>query len=375
MSARVTQENWPSAAIAAAPAPLRIVHVVSSLKPGGMEQFVLRLAAYQRDQGHAASVLALQGGALEGQAQQQQVPVRVLGGAQRAVRVLKGLAHLASRRPQVVHAHNPTSMHYALLGKSILGARVVMTYHGSGRMDGRAATAREWNRLDAVVGVSAGALAQIDHPLAPDRVSIIRNGVEPAAPGRTREEVRKELGLHDRCVGVMVARLDGLKGHDTLLRALLLVKETTAVSILVVGDGAKRESLEVLARSLGVSARVHFLGFRADIPDLLGAADFFALPSLSEGLPLSVLEAMSQRLPVIASAVGGIPELVADGVHGLLLPPNNPEVLAQKVELLAADPCLRRLLGEAGYRRVCKEFSFAAMAAQYDTVYQTLLSR
>jgi glycosyltransferase involved in cell wall biosynthesis len=132
--------------------------------------------------------------------------------------------------------------------------------------------------------------------------------------------------------------------------------------------------LENLAEELGLGPdRVRFLGFRSDVPDLLAASDFFALPSLTEGLPLSVLEAMGHRLPVIATPVGGVPELVTEGRHGLLVPVDAPESLACAVSQLSQDADLRRRFGEAAYQKVKTDFSFETMLKSYETLYASLL--
>jgi glycosyltransferase involved in cell wall biosynthesis len=354
---------------------LRIVHVVSSLQIGGMEHFTLRIAHQQRQRGHDASVLALQGGPLLAEAERIGLPVHCLRGG-KPLRVAQALLHLARRRPAIVHPHNPSSLHYAVLGKLSAGARVVMTYHGRGAQDARLPSAREWAKTDAVVAVSAAAVDQIDADRFRDRLTVIRNGVVPTPPARTRQAVRDELGAGDRIVGIIVARVDGRKGHETLIQALgLLCASRTPVLLLVAGDGAERARLERLAASQGLGPEwVRFLGFRSDVPDLLGASDFFALPSVTEGLPLSMLEAMTHGLPVVATPVGGIPEVVRNGEHGLLVPVGDASRLADAIQRLATDAGLRRRMGEAARERACSEFSFETMTDQYLELYARLVA-
>lgn len=359
--------------LAHAPRCLRIVHTVSSLKVGGMEQFVVQIADAQQRRGHQATILALQGGPLLAQAQDLGLHVRVLGGAHKIPRVLKGLFALQRLRPDIIHAHNPTSLHYAILGKRLSHARLVLTRHGQAK---EGIKASQWPYLDAVIAVSAATseVMRKDSGAQAQKIQVLHNGIQPSPQARSRAEIRAELGVDKNVVGIIVARIDGLKGHETLIRALASLPEgDPPVTLLIVGDGAKRVELESLAQQLGLGPeRVRFLGFRADVPDLLAASDLFVLPSLTEGLPLSVLEAMVHRLPIVATPVGGIPELVPDDRHGILVPVNDVAALAQAISQVASDPPLRAAMGEAVYRRAMEVFSFDAMVGKYDDLYSRL---
>lgn len=350
--------------------PLRVIHVVTSLLVGGMEQFVLRLASEQRAQGHNASALGLRGGPLEEEARKIDLPTATLEGGGKASRLARAAALMVRERPHIVHAHNPGALPYALLGK-LVGARVLMTRHGQlaewnpGPLQTRGADA-----IVAVSGAAAQALAE-RQPKFRDRTLTILNGVQPAAPSRSREEVRRELGL-DGLTGIIVARLDKLKGHEVLLDALARMQ--APLTMLIAGDGDQRAALEARAKELGLGAeRVRFLGYRADVADLLAASDLFVLPSRTEGLPLSVLEAMSHGLLVVATPVGGVPEALNGEECGLMVPVGDAEPLAAALQRLALDPELRAALGKAGYRRVETHFSFAAMTRSYEDLYRRLL--
>jgi glycosyltransferase involved in cell wall biosynthesis len=358
--------------------PLRIAHTVSSLQVGGMEQFVLRMAKMQQEQGHEVHVIALTGGPLAEEARKLRVPVRVLSGSHKAVRAAQGLMTMAAIQPDIIHAHNPTSLHYAMMGKLVSGAPVVMTDHGQCMGVARNPSDREWSRTDAVVAVSNAVAKRRGIAAIEGKTSVIPNGVEPTAAHRGRDAVRRELGLpEDRVVAIIAARLVAIKGHETLLRALAELKNSQdpklSMTLLIAGDGPHREAMEALAGELGLDAEwVRFLGFRLDVPDLLEAADFFVLPSLAEGLPLSVLEAMSHRLPVIATPVDGIPEVVVEGETGLLVPTQAPAALAAAISRMIQDETMRRDFGEAGYQRVHSEFSFEQMVRRYGAVYSDL---
>ncbi len=354
---------------------MRIVHVVSSLQVGGMEQFVLQLARWQQCQGHSVVVLALRGGPLEQRAADLEVRTIVLGGRGKLVRVLRALAVWARLRPRIVNAHNPSALTYALLARICPGARILMTRHG------QKATIRlpgpvKLSMTHAIIAVSKAAAVAFkeQRPGSAGKVVVIRNGIEPRPPDQDRESVRKDLALVDGVVGITVARMDPLKGHDTLIRALASMDTEDRFCMLIVGDGTERARMEALATELGVGpGRVRFLGFRSDVPDLLAASDVFVLPSLAEGLPLSVLEAMAQGLPVVATPVGGVPEIIIGEELGILIPVQDPAALAHAITRLVKDPDLRARMGRAGREHILREFTFSEMAQKYLDLYNLLL--
>jgi glycosyltransferase involved in cell wall biosynthesis len=346
--------------------------MVGSLDVGGLEHFVLRIAAAQRATGHKTTILAIHGGPLEAEARRMGLPLTILGGTHKLARVARCMFELARRQPDVVHVHNQASLRYATLSKRVSRARVVMTNHGQGHGVARPPSEQEWQDTDAIVTVSDAVAQRMDLNRLGSKISTIYNGVSFAPARRTRPDVRAELGLgEDRFTGIIVARIDGRKGHDTLLHALAVLRSMhTAVTVLVAGDGKERGKIESLAGELNLDAStIRFLGFRNDVPDLLAASDFFVLPSLTEGLPLSVLEAMTHRLPTVATAVGGIPELVTSGQHGLLVPVGEPDALARAIATLACDASLRYTLGGAALTRVEREFTFERMTRAYDELY------
>jgi glycosyltransferase involved in cell wall biosynthesis len=248
---------------------------------------------------------------------------------------------------------------------------VVLTDHNQ-PTEVRRPSAREWNLTDAVVAVSGHTAEKALARGTPGPVQVILNGVEPVRPARPHAEVRAELGFPpDRVLGVIVARLDRVKGYDVLLEALARLQKDAAPAILALGDGPERPALEQQAAELGLGPdRLRFLGFRSDTPDLLAAGDFFVLPSRNEGLPLSVLEAMGQGLPVIVTPVGGIPEVVADGGQGLMVPVEDVDALAAALDMITRDVALRERLGASALARAHDEFSFEAMARRYEQVYR-----
>jgi glycosyltransferase involved in cell wall biosynthesis len=173
---------------------------------------------------------------------------------------------------------------------------------------------------------------------------------------------------------VVVAGLNNQKGHEYLFRSVpIILRKIPETRFVLVGDGHLREYLEELASSLGITNAITFLGFRSDVADIVRASDLFVLPSIFEGLPLSLIEAMACGKAVVATNVDGTADVVVDGVTGYLVPPRDPEQLAQKIIELLENPELRIRFGKAGREKVQKFFSAERMIQDYERLYEELL--
>jgi len=271
-------------------------------------------------------------------------------------------------RPAVVHTHDHRSLFYALPAARLTRVpRIVHTCHGR---DVRAtprqiATARQLSRLvDWYVCVSQEVKAQCrEQGISGPRVCTILNGID-----------LDRFPYNGPCPHgpvVTVARLSPEKDVANLVRATAIAaREDDDLRVEVAGGGPCLEDLKGLAAELGVAERVTFLGEVRDVPALLGRARIFVLPSLSEGIPLTVLEAMARGLPVVATRVGGLHEVVDHGVTGLLVPPADPGALAGAMVELCNDPHRRDGAGRAGRRRVEECFDVRRMLAQYEALYK-----
>lgn len=205
------------------------------------------------------------------------------------------------------------------------------------------------------------------------RLVVVPNAIRVPTAVRQRDPAYRATLVDGRPDYLILtpARLHPQKGHTYLLQAAAQVPNAT---FLFAGDGPLRSALEAEARDLGVAGRCIFLGERPDVPDLLAAADLFVLPSLFEGLPVSVLEAMAAERPVIATAIGGTDEAVTHEGTGLLVPPRDPAALAAAIRHLQGDPATARRLAVAGRARVEREFSSDATARQVAAVYEQVLA-
>jgi len=293
---------------------------------------------------------------------------------------------LRQNRPDVLHLHHvwPAADRYlAMLARAAGVERLVVTEHIVGRSHSggqRALKRSELARADAVTAV-CGAVAETlvhEYGAERERVRVVPNGADlpdEAAEAPGARQWRERLGaspLHP--LWVVAARLEEQKGHAVLLDALAeVVRRGLEFTLAVAGDGSLRAALEQRAQQLGLAARVHFLGVVEDIGPLLAAADAVVLPSLWEGLPLSMLEAMARSRPVVASAVGGVPEVIEDGIHGQLVPPGDAVALADALESFHREPGRALRLGRAAGERVRHEYHWPAVVQGFEAVYDDVL--
>ncbi len=207
-----------------------------------------------------------------------------------------------------------------------------------------------------------------------ERVVVVRNGVDLESLDREARDPPASPPPPGAWIACVANMHHPVKGQTDLLFAFRdLLRERADARLVLVGDGVRRPRLERLARELGVAERVHFLGFRRDVPALLARAALSVSASHAEGLSNAILEAMASRLPVVATAVGGTPELVRDGANGFLVPSGSPGALAGRLREALADPARARRMGELGRRMVERDFDLGQMRLGYDALYDELL--
>jgi glycosyltransferase involved in cell wall biosynthesis len=362
---------------------LRIAHLIESDGPGGAERVVANLAvslqaagAYNvvflpaEGEGWLARELAGSGVAVEHFRLDTPVSPACAGSL---------AASLRRHRIALAHSHEFSMAVYGAWASWLAGSQHVITMHGSRYYAGR------WRRRIALRGAIAasGRTVAVSHRLGDDlsrdlllsraRVAMIPNGVRWTAPERAW--LREELGLPDGApLLVSVGNLYPVKGHIHLVDALsLLACRHPMVHLAVCGRGDLAEALATRARDYGLGTRVHLLGLRADVAAILAAADVFVLPSLSEGLPLALLEAMFAGRPIVASRVGEVGAALAGGAAGVLVEPGNAAALAAGLDDLLSRPARARELGEHARHRATAEYDVSRMVRRYRAIYEELL--
>lgn len=304
---------------------------------------------------------------------------------------LRGLWELQhrirARRPDVVHAYFFWPIVYGRLLK-----RMGLIRHLVENREDQGFNLGFWNYRflrataavpDRVICVSEAVrrVAVEREGLAEERTVVIHNGVEPPArdvPAVEREEVRRELGLspEEPLVGLVANLNRAVKGVAHFVEAVpLVLARVPEARFVILGDGPAAPALRRRVRDLGVEGRVTFAGFRSDIERFYSAMDVSVLTSLSEGLSMTLLESMSFGLPVVATRVGGNPELVRDGETGFLVPPADPPAFARRVVELLRDRRLRERMGRAGREVVGARFTLSGTAAAYERVYEEVSGR
>ncbi len=289
-------------------------------------------------------------------------------------------------QPGVLHVHHvwPAADRYlAMLARAAGIKRLVVTEHivGTSHSGGQRALKRDEIARAAAVTAVCGAIAETlvrDYGVSREQVRIVPNGadlpdeaIEAPVARRWRERFGASL---IRPLWVVPARLEDQKGHVYLFDALAEVwKRGLDFSLALAGEGSLRGALEERARMLGLANKIHFLGQLEDLGSLLAAADAVVLPSLWEGLPLAMLEAMVRARPVTATSVGGVPEVIENEVHGQLVPPADATALADALERFHRKPDRAMRLGRAGAERVRADYTWRAVVQGFESVYDDVM--
>jgi glycosyltransferase involved in cell wall biosynthesis len=367
--------------------PLRLCYLVAPGFVGGLERIVHGLALGLAARGHEVHVFAVLVPSPE-----REPFLAAFDGSTVTVHELRlppGLRHLPaerraaralfqSLRPDIVHSHGgrPDVLDSGVARR--FGVPTVTTIHGESFMGGRTRL-HEWvqwrtyRRFDAVIAVSARLReTALLRGVPPDRAHLIRNAWPGGMRFASREAARQELGLApaETAVG-WLGRMIPVKGGDIFLRALAEPGGARATAVLI-GDGSERTQLESLAAQLGLGKRVRFVGGIEGGARLLPAFDAFVLSSRSEGTPIVLLEAMAAGVPIVASRVGGVPDVVGDG-EAVLVAPENTAALAEGLRLILEAPATAAAMAERAHRRLEIEFSTAAWLGRHEELYRALI--
>jgi glycosyltransferase involved in cell wall biosynthesis len=394
-----------------------VLHVIANLDTGGAQEVVRTLVPALAGEGFRPVVATLRDGPLRAPLELAGVPVEVIAGRRHSlaaphralpelIRLRRDLAGVVARHQiAIVQTHLLRSLDFLVLSlRREPGVRGVLWTIHNARLDlrddqvppGRVQQAllqpkrvayRSLYRFgaragDGFVAVSDEVSDSIRSEIRPpaDRIATIANAADteryPAIVDRAT--IRERLGVPDGQEFLLsVGKLMRQKGHADLIEAVRMVDDPGFV-MLIAGEGELRADLESRIAASGVGERIRLLGIRRDVPELLAAADGFVLPSLWEGLPMALLEAMASRLPVLATEVSGTSQVVEHGVSGLLVPPSDPIRLADGFRALLGvmrDPSAGRAMGEAARARVVERYGVRAQAAAHAALYRSILER
>jgi glycosyltransferase involved in cell wall biosynthesis len=364
---------------------VRIVHVAGSADWGGGERYLELLARHLDRDAFALEVIAPAPGLLCSRLDGLGVPAHVVDlGALVSLRAVARLAAALRRlAPGIVQSHGARSNFYTRLAGRLAGIPVVSTIHNALAdypvSSARLALYRAMDRLTlpltARVVCVASALARDDS----GRTVVVRNGIDvsdfdPAKVGPAAIALRRDLGLGPGPVVGFGGRLTPQKDPLAFVAVVAAIRRVRPdVQGLIVGDGPLRAEVERAAQAQGLASSCRCLGERGDIATLLALLDVFVLTSVSEGFPFVILEAMAMERPVVATAVNGVPEIVEDGMTGVLVARGDVRGLARAVLAMLAVPDTARDMGRAGRRRVQEQFTAQRMVAETEALYFRLL--
>lgn len=353
-----------------------VCHLSMTLSTGGLERLLVEFGRLHDRTRYDLSFIALEGIGAPGEELRaagfpvEQIKLTARGkwqGVRRLMHLLK------ERQVDILHTHNTYPQFYGALAARRARVPVVLnSQHGRGCGPG---TKTLWqfrlaNELtNRIVGVSEDATRLCQHQSRrhAGKMGCIHNGIDL--------DRFRFTGPAEQPVAISVGRLSPEKDYATLLRAVkIVVAQVSNFRLLLVGDGRERGPLEQFAEALGITGNVEFLGERSDVHALLPSAGFFVSSSTTEGISLTLLEAMAVGLPIVTTAVGGSPEIVVPDVTGKLLPPQAPEQLAQgMLEMLELQPIWPEM-GRAARERVAEKFNIRTMIHQYEALYAELLT-
>ena len=386
--------------------PVKVLRVIARLNVGGPALHVAYLTAGLAERGYDTTLVA--GTIARGEesmafvADAHNVHIETLSELHREIspirdlRAILRLARLIRReRPAILHTHTAKAGAVGRIAALLAGdARppiVVHTFHGHvlrgyfGRtMTFGFRTLERWlaRTTTSLVAVSPEVRDDlVALRVAPaSKFTVVRLGIDLAhriaSDGAQRRETRRQMGLRDDAFVVgWVGRMTAVKNTDSLVRALqALVDLGVDARLLLVGDGPDRDHLERYAHELGVMKRCLFLGYQEDVARFYDAIDALVLPSVNEGTPVSVIEALAAERPAVATRVGGTPDIIRDGIDGFLVDPADPDDLAERLAELARDAPRRAAMGAAGRARVLERYAVSRLIDDIDRLYRELLA-
>lgn len=368
---------------------MKILHLISSSGLLGAERVLLELAEHSKRAGLKVTIGVFNNSqnpnfdlAKYAKGKDFDIQIFPCNGRfdKKTIRMIKD--HMDQAGIQILHSHNYKSNFYARRTLSNNNIRWIVTNHGRrfgpklmlyNLLDGLMV-----RRADRVIAVSKEIAKRMKRArIDSKKICLIENGVnlERFQKKIASESIKESLGIKkDVPVVATVGALTEEKGHLYLLKGIPKVVQRFPEAIfLFIGDGRERPNLEKTTSSLGIKNSVIFAGMRNDVPGLLSILDVFVLPSLNEGLPMALLEAQAARIPVVATRVGAMPDVVEDRVTGILVSPKDPQAIAEAIIMILSDKKLASGIAQRGFERVRDNFSSEKMGDKYIAIYKELI--
>lgn len=366
---------------------IRVAHVVEAMHQGGAESLVIEHVRLAAPDVHSTVIALNRGGpALEAAGAGGAETLLLRKGGAKAQGLLRLARELRDRRIDVVNAHNPIGAVYGTLAARMAGVPVVVrtehSIHYPGRGGRLYGLVEPWltGLSDRVICVCEASRASHVSRLGNHerRFVTILNGIaaDETGAGPDRDRVRESLGVAPgEPLALTVGSLTVQKSQDVMLRGMAVALERVPnATLLIAGEGRLRDELLALHAQLGLGDRVRFLGARLDVPDLMRACDLFVLSSSREGLSVTLLEAMRAGKATLATAIGGNPEAVADGVNGRIVPGGDPDAFGAALAGMLGDGAALAAYGAAGERRWRERFTAERMVGTTEQLYRTVLA-
>jgi len=301
------------------------------------------------------------------------------------VRIPKLIKFIRKNKIDLIHAHGSRVNLWGSLASLLTGVPIIFTepsidFWRENNFLYKLVDILSMRRNSIIVGVTPAVCAMLaKQGVRPDKIVCINNSVDVSRFSRpfNTSLIKTSLAIPEgvKIIGT-VGRLVEPKGHKYLLEAAALVtREIPEVRFIIVGGGHLEDILKSQAAELGLNGKVIFTGSRTDIPEMLAIMDIFVMSSIKEGLPIALLEAMASEKPIVATKIAGIPDVIKDGVEGLLIPPGNPGILAEKITYLLKNPGQANKLAAVAKKNVCDNYDVKIMISNYQTLYAKILSK
>ena len=386
---------------------LKVMQIISNLDIGGAQEVVRTLAAYLAEAGCVSIVCTFKDGPLREDIEQLGIPVEILPARRYSIvtfplfvkdmlRIRQALVDLVKKHHiDVIQTHLLRVLDFLVLTvrDSTNTPLVFWTVHNTNEELQREQLPRhKWllkpkrlgyrllyrltaRSVNGFIAVADGVKTELLETIGPfeEKITVICNGVDVKRYQKPIDKavIRQNLGLSEQAhLITVVGTFKRQKGHCYLIEAASsLVTLFPDLHILFIGDGDLREELQAQTKTLGLDQHIHFLGSRHDVPDLFAASDYFVLPSLWEGLPMALIEAMASGLPIVATDVSGTRQVMIPGETGIVVPPGDAQQLKEAIEYFLSDPAQARIMGAAAQRRI-EGFSARKQAEEHIALYQ-----